>query len=98
MHLARGALHIGEIAQYELEHMFLMPEASALLATLMTSLLSSPNQRIKLAESPPTPYAVWSARISSRVLEWYRTYNKEGRQRIKGNYFIYLFFVIVNCF
>jgi hypothetical protein len=65
LHLARGALHIGEIAQYELEHMFLMPEASALLATLMTSLLSSPNQRVKLAESPPTPYAVWSAKVAN---------------------------------
>ena len=87
LHLARGALHIGEIAQYELEHMFLMPEASALLATLMTSLLSSPNQRVKLAESPPTPYAVWSARIGSRVAEWYRTYNREGRQFVKRNLF-----------
>ncbi len=86
LHLARGALHIGEIAQYELEHMFLMPEASALLATLMTSLLSSPNQRVKLAESPPTPYAVWSARVGSRVAEWYRTYNREGRQFVKCNY------------
>lgn len=86
LHLARGALHIGEIAQYELEHMFLMPEASALLATLMTSLLSSPNQRVKLAESPPTPYAVWSVRIGSRVAEWYRTYNREGRQFVKCNY------------
>ena len=85
LHLARGALHIGEIAQYELEHMFLMPEASVLLATLMTSLLSSPNQRVKLAESPPTPYAVWSARIGSRVVEWYRAYNREGRQFAKGN-------------
>lgn len=85
LHLARGALHIGEIAQYELEHMFLMPEASALLATLMTSLLSSPNQRVKLAESPPTPYAVWSLRISSRVSEWYRTYNREGWQFVKCN-------------
>ncbi|KAI9561827.1 hypothetical protein GHT06_012788 [Daphnia sinensis] len=83
LHLARGALHIGEIAQYELEHMFLMPEASALLATLMTSLLSSPNQRVKLAESPPTPYAVWSAKVNSRVAEWYRNYNKEGRQFVK---------------
>lgn len=83
LHLARGALHIGEIAQYELEHMFLMPEASALLATLMTSLLSSPNQRVKLAESPPTPYSVWAPRVSSRVAEWYRNFNREGRQLIK---------------
>ena len=88
LHLARGALHIGEIAQYELEHMFLMPEASVLLATLMTSLLSSPNQRVKLAEAPPTPYAVWSARIGTRVAEWYRTYNREGRQFIKRTHFI----------
>lgn len=85
LHLARGALHIGEIAQYELEHMFLMPEASVLLATLMTSLLSSPNQRAKLAESPPTPYSVWSARLGSRVAEWYRTYNREGHQFVKGS-------------
>lgn len=83
LHLARGALHIGEIAQYELEHMFLMPESSALLATLMTSLLSSPNQRVKLAESSPTPYAVWSAKVNSRVAEWYRNYNREGRQFVK---------------
>lgn len=85
LHLARGALHIGEIAQYELEHMFLMPEASALLATLMASLLSSPNQRVKLAESPPTPYSVWSARLNNRVAEWYRTYNREARQFVKGS-------------
>ena len=84
LHLARTALNVGEIAQYELEHMFLMPEASVLLATLVTSLLSSPNQRIKLAESPPTPYAIWSARIGSRVVEWYRTYNREGRNVVKG--------------
>jgi hypothetical protein len=86
LHLARTALNVGEIAQYELEHMFLMPEASVLLATLVTSLLSSPNQRIKLAESPPTPYAIWSARIGSRVVEWYRTYNREGRNVVKGKY------------
>jgi hypothetical protein len=90
LHLARTALNVGEIAQYELEHMFLMPEASLLLATLVTSLLSSPNQRIKLAESPPTPYAIWSARIGSRVVEWYRTYNREGRNVIKGKYKVHL--------
>ncbi len=50
LHLAQKALHIGEIAQFELEHMFLMPRASALLATLMTSLLSSPNQRVKVSQ------------------------------------------------
>merc|ERR1712071_4553 len=83
LHLARQALHIGEIAQYELEHMFLMPEASVLLATLMTSLLSSPNQRVKLAESPTTPYAVWSLKIQNRVAEWYRTYNREARNLVK---------------
>ena len=65
--------------------MFLMPEASVLLATLMTSLLSSPNQRVKLAESPTTPYAVWSLKIQNRVAEWYRTYNREARNLVKGN-------------
>ena len=84
LHLARSALHIGEIAQYELEHMLLMPQASVLLATLMTSLLSSPNQRVKLAEAPPTAYSVWSAKIQNRVAEWYRTYNREARQFVKG--------------
>ena len=83
LHLAQKALHIGEIAQFELEHMFLMPQPSVLLATLMTSLLSSPNQRVKLAEAPPTPYATWANRLSARVAEWYRTYNREMRQVVK---------------
>lgn len=68
-----------------------MPEASVLLATLVTSLLSSPNQRIKLAESPPTPYASWSARIGTRMVEWYRTYNREGRNVVKGIFILFTF-------
>ena len=92
LHLAQKALHIGEIAQFELEHMFLMPRASVLLATLMTSLLSSPNQRVKLADSPPTPYAIWAARVNSRVAEWYRTYNREGRNAVKGKQKLIHFF------
>ena len=83
LHLSRKALHIGEIAQYELEHMFLMPQASTLLATLMTSLLSSPAQRMKLAEAPAVPYDTWSAKLNARVADWYRSYNRESKNSLK---------------
>lgn len=74
-------LCIEQLPQYEIERMFLMPQASKSLAILMTSLLSPPIQRPKLNQIPPMPYSIWSRKLSQRVAVWYKmfqTRNHDG--------------------
>ncbi|KAG7177152.1 hypothetical protein Hamer_G000396, partial [Homarus americanus] len=77
--LTLKTLNIYEVPQYELERMLLMPRASRTLAMLLTSLLSSPQQRQKLNEKPYMPYKVWARKLAHKTLLWYRCYYRENR-------------------
>ncbi|KAK7066542.1 hypothetical protein SK128_019295, partial [Halocaridina rubra] len=77
--LTLKTLNIYEVPQYELERMLLMPQASRTLAMLLTSLLSSPQQRQKLSEKPYMPYKVWARKLAHKTLLWYRCYSRENQ-------------------
>ncbi|KAK3855736.1 hypothetical protein Pcinc_037881 [Petrolisthes cinctipes] len=77
--LTLKTLNIYEVPQYELERTLLMPRASRTLAMLLTSLLSSPQQRLKLSEKPYMPYKVWARKLAHKTLLWYRCYHRESR-------------------
>ncbi|KAK3913182.1 hypothetical protein KUF71_022636 [Frankliniella fusca] len=76
-------LCIDQIPQYEVERMFLMPQASKSLAILMTSLLSPPIQRPKLQSLPPMPYSIWSQKLSQRVATWYKMFQSRNHDWLK---------------
>ncbi|XP_037071084.1 uncharacterized protein KIAA2026-like [Pollicipes pollicipes] len=77
VHLSLRALNILEVPLYEMERMLLVPQSSETLAMLMTSLVSSPLVRMKLADLPPMPYHMWTAKLAARVQLWYRAYARE---------------------
>lgn len=81
--LTLKTLNIYEVPQYELERMLLMPQASRTLAMLLTSLLSSPQQRQKLSEKPYMPYKVWARKLAHKTLLWYRCYFRENQDSQK---------------
>lgn len=81
--LTLKTLNIYEVPQYELERMLLMPRASRTLAMLLTSLLSSPQQRQKLSEKPYMPYKVWARKLAHKTLLWYRCYYRENQDSQK---------------
>lgn len=72
-------LCIEQIPQYEVERMFLIPQASKALAVLMTSLLSPPVQRTKLQQVPPMPYSIWSQKLSQRIAVWYKMFQTRNQ-------------------
>ena len=78
-----NALNIGEIAIYELERMLLIPQSSMTLRILMTSLVSSPQQRQKITEKPYMPYSVWARKLATKVFAWYKSYHKEKKNAEK---------------
>nr|CAD7606573.1 unnamed protein product [Timema genevievae] len=76
VYLALDALNINEISIFELERVFLIPQASHALATLMTSLLVSPLVRLKLDNMPPMSYRLWSRKLAYKVANWYKVFHK----------------------
>lgn len=83
LQLTVQVLCIDQIPQYEVERMFLMPQASRSLAVLMTSLLSTPVQRPKLQHLPPMPYSIWSRKLSQRVAVWYKMFQTRNHDWLK---------------
>lgn len=83
IYLTLKTLNIYEVPQYELERMLLMPRASRTLAMLLTSLLSSPQQRQKLNEKPYMPYKVWARKLAHKTLLWYRCFSRENQNSQK---------------
>ncbi|XP_023231682.1 uncharacterized protein KIAA2026-like [Centruroides sculpturatus] len=81
--LAQKTLNIPELHMYALERVFLMPRESVYLATIITSLLSSPYQRTKLHRKPPMPYRIWHERLKLRVENWYKLYNAKHKNTRK---------------
>ncbi|XP_067126473.1 serine-rich adhesin for platelets-like [Centruroides vittatus] len=81
--LAQKTLNIPELHMYALERVFLMPRESIYLATIITSLLSSPYQRTKLHRKPPMPYRIWHERLKLRVENWYKLYNAKHKNTRK---------------
>ena len=69
--------------QFELERMLLMPQASKTLSMLLTSLLLSPQQRLKINEQPYMPYRVWARKLAHKTMLWYRCFQREGRDTQK---------------
>lgn len=81
--LAQKTLNIPELHMYALERVFLMPRESVYLATIITSLLSSPYQRTKLNRTPPMPYRIWHERLKLRVQTWYKLFYAKQRNTRK---------------
>ncbi|KAL0266864.1 UNVERIFIED_CONTAM: hypothetical protein PYX00_009300 [Menopon gallinae] len=83
IHLCTDILNIGEVAQYEVERMLLMPQCSDTLDLIMTALLSNSLVRAKLDRTPSMPYSIWSPLVTTRVISWYRAWHREGRNEQK---------------
>ncbi|CAI5796573.1 XP_028567400.1uncharacterized protein KIAA2026 homolog isoform X2 [Podarcis lilfordi] len=69
--LAQHILNLPEIVFYELERCLLMPQCSAFLSKIMTSLLSPPHRRSALHRRPTLPYRTWEAALKQKVQQWY---------------------------
>ncbi|XP_061485418.1 uncharacterized protein KIAA2026 homolog isoform X3 [Rhineura floridana] len=69
--LAQHILNLPEIVFYELERCLLMPQCSAFLSKIMTSLLSPPPRRSTLHRRPTLPYGTWEAALRQKVQQWY---------------------------
>lgn len=80
--LAQHILNLPEIVFYELERCLLMPQCSAFLSKIMTSLLSPPHRRSTLHRRPTLPYRTWEAALRQKVQQWYtavgQTDNPDG--------------------
>ncbi|KDR14894.1 hypothetical protein L798_11113 [Zootermopsis nevadensis] len=72
-------LNISNISMFELERIILMPQASKSLAALMTTLLSTPQFRMKLHTKPPMPYKIWTRKLEFKVSSWYKIYVKSDK-------------------
>ncbi|RZF32427.1 hypothetical protein LSTR_LSTR001891 [Laodelphax striatellus] len=73
----------GQISQYEVERMLLIPQASTVLARVMTSMLVTPFSRARLEEGPPMPYEFWTNKLKKKLALWYRTYRGTGDLTVK---------------
>nr|XP_056722665.1 uncharacterized protein KIAA2026-like isoform X1 [Euleptes europaea] len=69
--LAQHILNLPEIVFYELERCLLMPQCSAFLSKIMTSLLSPPHRRSTLHRRPTLPYRAWEAALRQKIQQWY---------------------------
>ncbi|XP_007428184.1 uncharacterized protein KIAA2026 homolog isoform X1 [Python bivittatus] len=69
--LAQHILNLPEIVFYELERCLLMPQCSAFLSKIMTSLLSPSHRRSTLHRRPTFPYRTWEAALRQKVQQWY---------------------------
>ncbi|XP_044302131.1 uncharacterized protein KIAA2026 homolog isoform X3 [Varanus komodoensis] len=69
--LAQHILNLPEIVFYELERCLLVPQCSAFLSKIMTSLLSPPHRRSTLHRRPTLPYRTWEAALKQKVQQWY---------------------------
>ena len=81
--LTMKILNLFEIQRWEIERMFLIPQASSLLATIMTTLLVRPHERMTLIDKPPMPYTVWSKKLIDRITSWYAVYRRERKNPLK---------------
>uniref|UniRef100_T1JLD2 Bromo domain-containing protein n=1 Tax=Strigamia maritima TaxID=126957 RepID=T1JLD2_STRMM len=79
LYLCQQILNTPEVPQYELERVLLMPQEAGLLARIMTSLLSSPNQRIHLDKKRPMTYQVWTEKLKNKVQGFYKCYLSKNR-------------------
>ncbi|XP_015262958.1 PREDICTED: uncharacterized protein KIAA2026 homolog [Gekko japonicus] len=69
--LAQHILNLPEIVFYELERCLLMPQCSAFLSKIMTSLLSPPHRRSTLHRRPTLPYRTWEGALRQKIQQWY---------------------------
>ncbi|XP_054843246.1 uncharacterized protein KIAA2026 homolog [Eublepharis macularius] len=69
--LAQHILNLPEIVFYELERCLLMPQCSAFLSKIMTSLLSPPHRRSTLHRRPTLSYRTWEAALRQKIQQWY---------------------------
>ena len=60
------ALNVGEVMQWELERGLAVPRESSTVQLVMTSLLSTPHQRLKLDTKPTMPYRMWEEKLRIR--------------------------------
>ncbi|XP_064476786.1 uncharacterized protein LOC135390801 isoform X2 [Ornithodoros turicata] len=81
--LAQEILNLPEMSMCEAERMFVMPQQSVLLSTVMTCLLVSPHHRSRVSQKGPMPYRIWQDRLNTRLGLWYKTYHSHPQQPTK---------------
>lgn len=72
--LCQEPLNIGEVMHFELERCFMMSRESSTMQLIMTSLLSTPFQRLKLDRKKLMPYRVWEQKLRVKLQSWYKVY------------------------
>ncbi|XP_060068222.1 mucin-2-like [Ylistrum balloti] len=93
--LCQDALNIGEIPQFELERCFYMPRESVVMQKVMTALLSTPFQRLRIDKKTLMPYSIWDEKLRVKLRQWYKIFvdGHEDVQKaavklgIDGNFF-----------
>nr|KAG5694164.1 hypothetical protein BaRGS_001491 [Batillaria attramentaria] len=75
LYLLRDPLNLGEIPQFELERCLAMSRQSTTLQLIMTSLLSTPFQRLKIDKKTLMPYSVWTFKLTKKLDVWYKALN-----------------------
>ncbi|KAL4225137.1 hypothetical protein ACF0H5_015830 [Mactra antiquata] len=73
--LCQHPLNIGEVMHFELERSFMMARESSTMHLIMTSLLSTPFQRLKLDKKNLMPYKVWEQKLRIKLENWYKTFS-----------------------
>ncbi|XP_077978716.1 uncharacterized protein LOC144434134 [Glandiceps talaboti] len=84
LYICQSALNVGEIPFYELERGFMMPRESSSFAKVITSLLSTPFQRLSLNKKPPMPYGIWAIKLRERVRQWYKVVEQKSGNTIQA--------------
>ncbi|XP_060572711.1 uncharacterized protein LOC132730744 [Ruditapes philippinarum] len=77
--LCQAQLNIGEVMHFELERCFMMARESSTLQLIMTSLLSTPFQRLKIDKKNLMPYKVWEQKLRVKLQSWYKVYTDNDR-------------------
>ncbi|XP_045177152.2 uncharacterized protein LOC123537483 [Mercenaria mercenaria] len=72
--LCQSQLNIGEVMHFELERCFMMARESSTMQLIMTSLLSTPFQRLKFDKKNLMPYKVWEQKLRVKLQLWYKVY------------------------
>lgn len=81
LYLLREPLNMGEIPQFELERCLAMSQQSPTLHLIMTSLLSTPFQRLKIDRKKVMPYSVWTFKLTKKLDVWYKVLSDCGRDK-----------------
>ncbi|BES98475.1 kiaa2026 [Nesidiocoris tenuis] len=70
LRLLGEGLNLGDVTQYEVERMLLVPTAPTFLQTLFTWIFTSESKRQYLDHTPLMPYEVWNSKLRKKIDAW----------------------------